>query len=398
VSLFLTVFFMLYAGLHGYAFIKARSAFAFGPGTAVTLALFMLIMLFMPFIIHSLEKYDFDAAARPAAFAGYTWMGVLFLFCSVAVSIDCCRFAVRAAGFFCKRNVAHIYVSDYHLFMAALIISFSIALYGYFEANNITTERIIIKTPKISREQGRIRIVQISDVHLGLIVREEQLKRILAVVKKAGPDIFVSTGDLVDGQISRLNGLAAMLREIAPRYGKFAITGNHEFYAGIDQSLNFTKEAGFTILSGSSALGPITIAGVDDPAAKAFGLSSNVSEKTLLQTLPGNTFVLLLKHRPLVNKDSTGLFDLQLSGHVHKGQIFHFSILTKIYYPVYAGYKKLPGKARLYVSRGSGTWGPPIRFLAPPEVTIIDLYNPDGYFEGSQLPDMLECNLSGLDL
>lgn len=364
---------MLYAGLHGYAFMKARSAFAFGPGAGVTLALFMLLMLFMPFIIHSLEKYGFDAAARPAAFAGYTWMGVLFLFCSVAFPIDCYRFAVHAAGSFCKRNVAHIYVSDYRLFMAALIISFSIALYGYFEATNITTERIIIRTPKISERQGSIRIVQISDVHLGLIVREERLKRILSAVKNAGPDILVSTGDLVDGEISRLNGLAAMLQEITPRYGKFAITGNHEFYAGIDQSLNFTKEAGFTILSGSAALGPITIAGVDDSVAKAFGLSSEVSEKALLQTLPQNTFILLLKHRPLVNKDSTGLFDLQLSGHVHKGQIFPFSILTKFYYPVYAGLETLPGNAHLYVSRGSGTWGPPIRFLAPPEVTIIDL-------------------------
>ena len=382
---------MLYAGMHGYAFMKAGAAFVFGAAANIALALFMLIMLFMPFIIHNLEKYGFDTIARPAAFAEYTWMGVLFLFCSAAAPIDCYRFAIDAFGFFSKRNYAHISVSDYHLFMTALIISIFIAVYGYFEARNIRTERITIKTPKIPpppiptpqegrvregdclREQGRIRIVQISDVHLGLIVREERLKRILAVVKKAGPDMLVSTGDLVDGQISRRNGLAAMLQEITPRYGKFAVTGNHEFYAGIEQSLNFTKEAGFTILRGSAASGPITVAGVDDPTANAFGSSTGISERTLLQKLTGNAFILLLKHRPLVDKNSDGLFDLQISGHVHKGQIFPFSILTKIYYPVYAGYKKLPGKAHLYVSRGSGTWGPPIRFLAPPEVTIIDL-------------------------
>ncbi len=372
-SLFLTVFFMLYAGMHGYAFIKAGAAFAFGAAANIELALFMLIMLFMPFIIHNLEKYGFDTAARPAAFAGYTWMGVLFLFCSAAAPIDCYRLALNAFGFFSKRTYAHMSVSDYHLFMTALIISLFIAVYGYFEAKDVRTERIVIRTPKISRESGVIRIVQISDVHLGLIVREDRLSRILAVVKKAGPDMLVSTGDLVDGQISRRNGLAAMLREITPRYGKFAVTGNHEFYAGIEQSLNFTKESGFTMLRGSYASGPITVAGVDDPTAKAFGLSPAISEKTLLHKLTGNSFVLLLKHRPLVDNNSNGLFDLQISGHVHKGQIFPFSILTKVYYPVYAGYKKLPGKAHLYVSRGSGTWGPPIRFLAQPEVTIIDL-------------------------
>ena len=372
-SLFLAVFFMLYAGMHGYAFIKAGAAFAFGAAANIALVLFMLVMLFMPFIIHNLEKYGFDTAARPAAFAGYTWMGVLFLFCSAAAPIDCYRFAIDALGFFSKRDYEHMSVSDYHLFMTALIISLLIAVYGYFEANSVRTERIVVRTPKISRELGLIRIVQISDVHLGLIVREDRLGRILAVVKKAGPDMLVSTGDLVDGQISRRNGLAAMLQEITPRYGKFAVTGNHEFYAGIEQSLNFTKEAGFTMLRGNAASGPITVAGVDDPTAKAFGLSPAISEKTLLQKLTGNAFILLLKHRPLVDKNSNGLFDLQISGHVHKGQIFPFSILTKIYYTVDAGYKKLPGKAHLYVSRGSGTWGPPIRFLAPPEVTIIDL-------------------------
>ena len=372
-SLFLTVFLALYAGAHCYAFMKAKAALAFGTGAGITLALFMLMMIFIPFVVHYLEKYRFDAVARPAAFTGYTWMGVLFLFCSAAIPIDCYRTAVHAAGFLFRKDLSSFVLSDYHLFMTALIISLAAALYGYFEAKNIRTERIIFKTPKISRETGRIRIVQISDVHLGLIVREKRLKLILAAVKKAAPDILVSTGDLVDSEMARQNSLAGMIKEIIPRYGKFAVTGNHEYYAGIEQALSFTKEAGFTILSGDALSGAIAVAGIDDPTAGAFGRPSSVSEKTLLQSLPGDKFILLLKHRPLVDKGALGLFDLQLSGHVHKGQICPFGILTKIYYPVYAGYKKLQGNAHLYVSRGSGTWGPPIRFLAPPEVTVIDL-------------------------
>ena len=88
---------------------------------------------------------------------------------------------------------------------------------------------------------------------------------------------------------------------------------------------------------------------------------------------PPDRFTLLLKHRPAVDPDSLGLFDLQLSGHVHKGQIFPFNMLTYLFYPVRTGFTLYSLNTALYVSRGTGTWGPPIRFLAPPEVTVIEL-------------------------
>jgi predicted MPP superfamily phosphohydrolase len=208
-----------------------------------------------------------------------------------------------------------------------------------------------------------------------LIVRKERLKRILKEVKAAEPDMFVSTGDLVDGQINSLPGLAELLREINPRYGKFAITGNHEFYAGLDQAMDFTEKAGFTILKGKglTIAGLINIAGVDDPAGKNYGLSMEVEEKKLLSGLPPEKFTLFLKHRPLLDRNAIGLFDLQLSGHTHKGQIFPFGLITGLFYPADSGYLSLPNNSHLYVSRGSGTWGPPIRFLSPPEVTVIEI-------------------------
>ena len=96
-------------------------------------------------------------------------------------------------------------------------------------------------------------------------------------------------------------------------------------------------------------------------------------EKDILSGLPRDKFTLLLKHRPVANKDALGLFDLQLSGHAHKGQIFPFTILVRLFFPMISGLYDLPSGSSLYVSRGSGTWGPPIRFLSPPEVTVIDI-------------------------
>jgi predicted MPP superfamily phosphohydrolase len=208
-------------------------------------------------------------------------------------------------------------------------------------------------------------------------VKNERLDGILASVKAESPDLLVSTGDLVDAQLDSLEGLAEMLREINPQYGKFAITGNHEFYAGLGESLHFIKLAGFRLLRGEGITvdGIINIAGVDDQAGRRYGTYRENSEKYLLSKLPRSRFTLLLKHRPVIDSEAEGLFDLQLSGHTHKGQIYPFRLLTKLYYPNLSGLIKLNHNSLLYVSRGSGTWGPPIRFLSPPEVTVIDIVN-----------------------
>jgi predicted MPP superfamily phosphohydrolase len=220
-----------------------------------------------------------------------------------------------------------------------------------------------------------VRIVQISDVHLGLLIREPRLARILEKVTAASPDIFISTGDLVDGQTDSLNGVGNLLREIKAPLGKYAVTGNHEFYAGLDRSLKFMKQAGFRVLrgEGTSVAGLINIAGVDDPVVKGYGRSREAPEREILSGLPGDKFTLFLKHRPDVEKSAEGLFDLQLSGHAHKGQLFPFTFIVRLVFPQIAGLYDLSSGSHLYVSRGSGTWGPPIRFLAPPEVTVIDL-------------------------
>ena len=378
-TLFLLTFFLLYGSMHLYAFLKARAAFAFGAVTGISIALFMLVMLFAPFVIRLSEKAGFEVFARLMSYIGYSWLGILFLFVSALAVIDVYRLVIFSGEMILKQDWTYLKVPARYALVVPFALSVGIAFYGYFEARDIRTEHITVESPKIPAAIGRLRIVQISDVHLGLIVRDERLARILQEVKKADPDILVSTGDLVDGQIDNLSGLADMLKGIRPQHGMFAITGNHEFYAGLDQAMNFTERAGFKMLrnEGLTIDGLISIAGVDDPQAKSFGLFGQSPEKEILSSLPRDTFILFLKHRPLLDPDAAGLFDLQLSGHVHKGQIFPFSIITWLYYPTQSGLAELPGNALLYVSRGSGTWGPPIRFLSPPEVTVIDIVHSD---------------------
>lgn len=374
-TLFLVTFLFIYGSLHLYAFLKARSAFRFGTGPGIALGLFMLLMLFAPIMIRQSERLGLEVLARFISYIGYVWMGLLFIFISCSLLIDIYRLAVWLSGRVFRYEVSGIMPSaKLSLFLPA-IFALAIGGYGYFEAGAVRTEHLVIKTTKIPKDKNRFRIVQISDVHLGLIVGEKRLRNIIKEIRAAAPDLLVSTGDLVDGQLDGLKGLAELLGEIKAPYGKFAIPGNHEYYAGFDQAMEFISEAGFTILKGEAVNIPriMNIAGVDDPAGKRFGLFTAIPEKSILSTLDTELFTLLLKHKPVIDESSLGMFALQLSGHTHRGQIFPFNFITQLYFPRISGYFPLKKNSHLYVSRGTGTWGPPIRFLSPPEVTVIDL-------------------------
>jgi predicted MPP superfamily phosphohydrolase len=373
--IFLIVFFSIYTGLHLYGFLKVKRALTPGPIATAVMVVFMVSMIVAPVMIRISERHGFELSARCLAYVGFTWMGLLFLFVSTAFALDIYRFLVHIGKWALQADLSALTLSHRQLFFIALIFAVSATAYGAFEAVGIRLEHVTLNTDKIPKAIGRLRIAQISDVHIGLIVGEKRLKRIIQQINAAKPDILISTGDLVDGQMDDPSGFADMLREIDTKYGKFAVTGNHEFYAGLDRSIDFTEKAGFTVLRGESLTVSdlINIAGVDDEAGKRYGLAKAVSEKKMLSALPNEHFTLFLKHRPVVDNQTPGLFDLQLSGHTHKGQIFPFSLLVSLFYPHRSGLVNLEKNSRLYVSRGTGTWGPPIRFLSAPEVTLIEL-------------------------
>ena len=371
---FLLLYLALYPLVHYYAFRKIRTAFLPGKKARIGIVLFMAVMIAAPLVVRLAERAGIATGARFWAYVSFSWMGLLFLFFSLAVAVDLGRLAFWAAEKIRNRKLASPRISPRQLLTMQTILVFVVYGYGMFEAANIRLEHIEIPSPKITKQTGRIRIAQISDVHLGLIIREGRLNQILAKIQEARPDILVSTGDLLDGQLNHLSKEVELLAAYNPRLGKFAITGNHEFYAGLQEALDLTQKSGFTLLRQQRiTVGGITIVGVDDPAVRAADPKPVVSEHALLAAQPKGNFTLLLKHRPDIDPNSVGLFDLQLSGHTHKGQIFPFNLLTWFFYPQQAGELTALHSGFLYLSRGTGTWGPPIRFLAPPEVAIIDL-------------------------
>lgn len=380
-SLFLISFLSLYGGMHLYAFIRLRGAFS--PGFVATLALagWMALMTIAPLLVRMAEGAGLERTARLTAWPGYIWMGSIFIFCTTLATADTLRILAWLSQRIFKTAIPTCLNATITCEIA-LILALIASGYALYEARSIRTEQVTITTDKLPPGVQSLRVVQISDVHIGLLFPESRLAEVLRAVRDAHPDILVSTGDLVDGRLSRedvisqLDRMAAMLADIPAPKGKFAVTGNHEYYAGLKQALEFTRKAGFSILRDQSALLPagITISGVDDSAGRRSDQAPVApAELGLLRALPPSQFQLLLKHRPLVAETGTRHFDLQLSGHVHKGQIFPFNLLVRLSFPIPCGTSTTANGTTIHVSRGSGTWGPPMRLLAPPEVTVIDI-------------------------
>ena len=377
-SSFLVLFLTVYGSMHVYAYWRTRPFLPFSLCLRFIFMLFLLCMVFTPILVHLQNNRGWESTARFTAYLGYTWMGFLLLFISLFIMIDAYNVLMYLIGHLFRFDYTKFILTGKTSFLLLMCLVIAAGCYSLFDAQKIRTEKIQIVTSKLPETIYHFTIAQISDLHLGLIVRHPLLKKIISAIEAADPDLLVSTGDLVDAEINHISGLAELFQRINPRYGKFAVTGNHDFYAGINEALLFTRRAGFTILRGEGITidGIFNIVGVDDPTGLRMGqkvTQQRQQEESFLSTVPHNLFTILLKHRPDINQKSLGLFDLQLSGHTHGGQIFPFRWIVRLLYKKYRGLYECAKGSFLYISTGTGTWGPPMRFLTPPKITVIDV-------------------------
>jgi len=375
VSAFFATIVLSYAAMQFYAVYAISAGAGLAPRAVTGLVLWVVLMTSMPFLVWRLERAGWHRPVVAAAWVGYCWMGLVFVFFWVALALDLFDGAVRTGGVLLHADLSAYTPSPWNGFLLTATLTLGLAIYGFIAARRRRVERVVLSSPKLPAGSDPLRIAQISDVHLGAIIGARRLRRILEKIRALAPDVLVSTGDLLDGQADHLDGLAQIFQGIQPRLGKFAVTGNHEFYVGHARAVDFTRRCGFTVLAGeAAALTPhVTLVGVDDPTGRRLGVTPDTDEAALLAAQPRECFTVLLKHQPVLEARAAGLFDLQLSGHVHQGQIFPFGLLVRLAYPIRAGLTRLAPQGWIYVSRGTGTWGPPMRVFAPPEITLIEI-------------------------
>lgn len=371
---FLLIFLSIYGSMQFFVFWKVRRAF---PGMGWWLVLpgiFLLLMIVSPILARRFDRAAWLTLARITAAVGYTWMAVSFWFLVIGGSVELWNLGARLVALV-RGAETRLLVSPLAMVCSAGAIIALLVPWGIYESSRVRIERVTVRTSKLLPGSKPITVAQISDLHLGLLGAEWRLENALRAVAEARPDVLVSTGDMLDTSGPLLEPLARRWAEVRPPFGKFAVLGNHENYSGLEDSLAFYRRAGFRLLRAERELvdGRIWICGVDDPAAARRGGEAHLDEDRALPPPEREKFAVLLKHRPEPREESLGRFDLQLSGHTHGGQIFPFVVVTRAFHRYVSGLYELGGGAQLYVSRGTGAWGPPLRLLAPPEVTLVTI-------------------------
>ena len=370
-SLFLLAFVGIYGVMHYVVWRGVCPLLPLYPLVVPLAFSWVLLMIAAPLLSRLLERSGADLPARIAAWVGYLWLGFLF----IAFSLFVLRGLCNVIFLLFNRIVPALALPPLNApASAAAVLLLTLLLGGYalYEATVLRIETVQIRSAALPPEMPSLRIVQISDLHLGLIHRQGTLRSVVEKIRNLRPDLLVVTGDMVDARLDHLEELLPLTNSLTPPLGKYAVTGNHEVYAGLKGSLDFLRQGGFTLLRNQRVvLRPgLSVVGVDDPA------TGNARPEEELLPARKEGFTLLLKHRPLVNANTLGRFDLQLSGHAHRGQIFPFNLLTALHYPQQDGLYTLAPGAWLYASRGTGTWGPPMRLFAPPEITLFIIERP----------------------
>ncbi|HOP64175.1 MAG TPA: metallophosphoesterase [Spirochaetota bacterium] len=369
--IFISVVITVYSLLN-YYFIKKHKSILTGRSLpSILLKLLLVTVILTPFATVFLSHRGSTFWAAITGFPGYGWLAFLFIFLFINGTADILLFVAEKTGFIPPGYMAR------EILAGTFIISISILGYGFHEAATLPVERLVIETEKLPSDIKSLKIMQVSDIHFSPMVSTDKALKIKEIVLKEKPDMIVSTGDFLDRSIRNSDDVAEIMNSIPAPKGKFAITGNHEYITGVEESIRFIEKSGFTMLRNRSiTVAGVNLTGVEDYSARRFGFYKEADEKKLLSVSENGLYTILLKHQPRINEDSLGLFDLQLSGHTHGGQIFPFTLLVKLSFPYLCGEYDLGKGSRLYVSRGTGTWGPPVRFVAKPEVTIIELKRP----------------------
>jgi uncharacterized protein len=251
--------------------------------------------------------------------------------------------------------------------------------YGLYEARRrpgiVEIEVPIRRLPPAF--QG-FRIVQISDVHAGLTVGRGWIETVVEEVDGLHPDMIAFTGDIADGSVAHLRDAVAPFAELRAPQGKFFITGNHEYYSGAEEWVKEVQRLGYDALINEHRVvqrngAAITIAGVTDYTGGDFLPSHRSDPRKAFDGASSVMVKILLAHQPKTLRQASGIdFDLMLAGHTHGGQFFPWNLLAAVDQPYIHGLHR-PNGRWVYVNKGTGYWGPPVRLGARSEITVVKL-------------------------
>ncbi|RYY71463.1 MAG: metallophosphoesterase [Comamonadaceae bacterium] len=262
---------------------------------------------------------------------------------------------------------------------AVVVLALLATLLGFVNARRTAAvKRVRVRIPGLPPALEGFRIVQISDIHVGPTIKSAYLQAIVDRVNALEADVVAVTGDLVDGSVAELAMHVAPLAQLRARDGSYFVTGNHEYYSGVHAWTTELARLGLHVLHNTHVVlrrgdASLVLAGVPDYTGHHFDAAHKSDPAAALRDAPTGAPKVLLAHQPRTATAAAAAgFDLQVSGHTHGGQFFPWSLFVPLQQPYTAGLHKLGG-LQVYVSRGTGYWGPPKRLFAPSEISELTL-------------------------
>ncbi len=264
--------------------------------------------------------------------------------------------------------------------LAVPLLALLVTAIGFVNARRLArVVKVDVPIVGLPQELAGYAIAQISDIHVGPTIKRAYLNAIVTKVNSLKPDAIAVTGDLVDGSVQRLALHTAPLARLAAPDGVFFVTGNHEYYSGAEQWIAEVRRLGLRVLLNEHVIrrrgqASLMIAGVTDYTAQHFNPAHKSDPRQAAAGAPDGVAVkVLLAHQPRSAPAAADAgFDLQLSGHTHGGQFFPWNFFVPLQQPFVAGLNRVRS-LWVYTSRGTGYWGPPKRFGAPSEITLVRL-------------------------
>ena len=374
ILVFLLVVVGITFGLHYYLWVRlvrdASLPLAWSRGLTWTLVFFGVLMP----VAMIISRFAPRSIASPVSWVAFTWMGMLFLLFFSLLPMELVRFVGHRTF---AVDLARREAMGRMLAGAAGAISLLMGGMGMVSAlGQVALQKVTVSLSRL-RKGKSYTVVQITDVHIGPTLGKAFLEGVVATVNAQDADVVVITGDLVDGSVAQLGPLVQPLRDLRAKHGIFFVTGNHEYYSGADEWLAFLTDMGIRVLRNERVAidgdEGFDLAGVDDTSAHQFGHGHGQDVAKAMAGRDPARAVVLLAHQPKAMPDAMkhGV-DLQLSGHTHGGQIWPWGYAVRLDQPHVKGLSK-DGDTQIYVSRGTGFWGPPMRVGAPAEVTRIEI-------------------------
>lgn len=367
---------------HGYAYLRVMRLLSFSKKARIAAAVILGGLLLMVIAVMSMTRSLPRDVVSPVAWFAFSWLGVLFLLILALLACEGVlllrKWTPQTDAHDPRRRVFFQRMLGFAALGGTGLVS---GVSAWNALRPVEVRSVSVTLERLPKALNGLCIAQITDLHIGPMIDGSWLRDVVEKVNALGADVIAITGDLVDGSVAELKEHVAALRDLRARHGVYFVTGNHEYYSGVEGWVAHLGTLGVRVLDNSHVtiragerLEPLVLAGVTDYRSHRFpGHKADLPKA--LEGCDPECAVVLLAHQPVAVLEAAEYnVDLQLSGHTHGGQIWPWGYLVRLQQPYISGLHRHPGSnTQIYVSSGTGFWGPPMRLGTSAEITRLTL-------------------------